>query len=381
MCETNSVHHELSTLSPKSLENISAEVRSALQVARARDTVTPSHPDGLYLQLPGHVIGYTINDSDCGGYWTENRSYVMPDTPLRITKLVVGKHKVILDVSPWPQGDIGYSTTLTQEDLEYAQFFIEQPNPEDITLTADLRGLLRAQPTTWLSADDVRSYSQWDTLVGVRSAHPITSPVLMHSNNARDSGGLRSTAIKGVQGFYDVARQQTMVQILLYGSYRGADHIVSDWAPLEDIEFYHHRLPRKTAVLARLNKAAQALIEGTGDISVINTLLVEESRPAAYRLVHEQYAPQNTGAQFVLGRLAVDGHTISERFVPIVPHDSDAVHTIITANRILIDHDRPWVVSDTSRLATPLLFAENFRLFNDCRSMEWVERWMDTTAT
>ena len=144
---------------------------------------------------------------------------------------------------------------------------------------------------------------------------------------------------------------------LLYGSYRGADHIVSDWAPLEDIEFYHHKLPRETAVLARLNKVAQTLIEGTGDVSVINTLLAEESRPAAYQLVHEQYAPQNTGAQFVLGRLAVDGHTMSERFIPIVPHHSDTAHAVITANRILIDHDRPWVVSDTRRLATPLLLS------------------------
>jgi hypothetical protein len=59
---------------------------------------------------------------------------------------------------------------------------------------------------------------------------------------------------------------------------------------LKTLNFITTDYPEKTAVLARLNKVAQTLIEGTGDVSVINTLLAEESRPAAYRLVHEQYA-------------------------------------------------------------------------------------------
>ncbi|QQS21942.1 hypothetical protein IPM09_00060 [Candidatus Saccharibacteria bacterium] len=358
------------------LQDITTDMLHALLQARERDTVITSHPAGFYLYLPGHTISYSVHDSDCHGHWTEKRSYVLPDQPQFIAKLAVGKGQIQLDVSPNGDEDYGYTTTLTPDNLQIAKFFIELPSPEDSALTQQLHQQLSAQPTVWLTADYLHTLQKWNSSIGVRSAHPISSPVSVHGD-AYGKKGLKSTAIVGVQSMYDETNGQTLVQVVMRGSYQGADYSVTDWVPLDDIEFYHHPIADETALYQQLGSAAQALIDGTGNTEAVNEMLSQGSY--SYQLVHEQYAT-NTKARFVLGRVAANGASIDERFIPTVPHSSDAVRTLIAANRVILDREQPWIISDKASLATPLLFAENFRRARDSWFSEHVETWVKEPA-
>lgn len=360
----------------QNLHDITSDVRNALLQARERDTVVTSHPAGFYLYFPGHAIGYSVHDSDCHSHWTERRTYILPNQPQRIAELATGKGKIQLDVSPNGDEDYGYTTTLTSGDLQVAKFFIEKMSPKDSVLTRQLHALLSAQPTVWLSADYLRTLEKWNTAIGVRSAHPISSPVSVHDVRYGQKG-LKSTAIVGVQSIYDETSSQTLVQVVMRGSYQGADYSVTDWVPLDDIEFYHHPVSDETALYRQLGSAAQALIDGTGNTEAVNEMLSRGSY--SYQLVHEQYA-RLAKARFVLGRVAANGASIDERFIPTVPYSSDAVHTLIAANRVILDREQPWIISDKAGLATPLLFAENFRRARDSWFSEHVETWVKEPA-
>ncbi len=337
------------------LEDVTTEARAHIISARASGREGIARPPRLYIELPGHTINFTIHDSDCSGHWTEERSFTLSDAPHRIISVTTGNQAMQLKIARNEQDTYGFETTLYDSDIRRAKFYVSEIAPEDQALTAALYEQLSAHSAVWIDKKYLDELGGWESEVGVRAAHPLSSPVSVHDDTHMYALDTRS--IVGIQSFYDEDRACTMTQVVTEGR-RSNSSPSSDWAPLEDFEFYRHKYSETDAALGRIAHEAAQLLGNDTSPTVVNQLLADATPRVVYEVLYDRYDYAQP-ARFIVGDITPDG-VIQHARIPTLHRYSDTVHVAMAADRIVTHNGTPWVVDDTNNLATPLISPAKF---------------------
>ncbi|NCU37632.1 hypothetical protein EOL96_01020 [Candidatus Saccharibacteria bacterium] len=337
------------------LEDVTTEARAHILNAlneKRNDAARPSH---LFIELPGHVIKYSVHESDCSGHWTEDHSFTLTDSPHRITSISTDRRGLQLRIASSERDTYGLETTLSRNDVSRAKFYVEEVASDDQALTATLYKQLRAHSAVWINKKALDEMSGWEAEVGIRAAHPLSSPVSIRDINGVNA--LDTCSIVGVQSFYDEEKSRTMVQVVI-DKRRGSEYSSSDWARLEDFEFYLDKYSETTATLGRIAHEATRLLDSDSSTDIINQLLVDTEFRVGYEVLYDRFHHNQT-ARFVVGEVA-RGDRITHIHTPRLHRYSDTRHAALLADRVVMHDDAPWVVDHASSLATPLIAPEKF---------------------
>ena len=339
----------------RQLEDVTVEARGYIASARSREQVGTARPPRLYIELPGHTIHYTIHDSDCSGHWTEDRSFTLSNAPHRIISVTTGQRALQVQIASNEKDSYGLETSLNDNDVQRAKFYVSEMEPDDLLLNAHLHERLTAQSSAWIDKHYLDGLSGWKGEVGVRSAHPLSSPVSVRDDHRIYA--LETRSIVGVQSFYSEELECTMAQVVMDGR-RGNSMISSDWAPLRDFEFYQHNYSETDAAIGRIAHEAARLLENSIGLTSINQLLADATPRVTYDVLYDRYS-YSSSARFIVGDVT-PSDAIDHVRIPAIHHFSDTSSVAITADRIINHDGAPWIVDDTNNLATPLLSPSSF---------------------
>lgn len=343
-----------SSLDKTLLQDVTTEAREHIATALAREQQGTARPPRLYIELPGHTINYSVHESDCSGHWTEDRSFTLSDAPHRIVSVTTGQHALQVQIARDEKDNYGLETCLYEPDVRRARFYVSEMEPDDLMLNAHLHEQLTAQSSVWIDKPYLDELSGWKGEVGVRAAHPLSSPVSVRDDYRVYA--LETRAIHGIQSFYSEELGCTMAHVVIEGR-RGNLTTTSDWAPLSDFEFYQYNYSEADAAIGRIAYEATQLLDGMIDITPVNLLLADATPRVMYDVLYDRYS-YSPSARFIIGD--VIGDAIHHVRIPAIHRFSDASSAAIAADRIMNHDGAPWIVDDTNNLATPLLSPSSF---------------------
>lgn len=345
---------------PKTVEQLhdaSKETHAELTAFMAEAHVNePAEPRGLFTRLPGREIGATeFVDKGCRGGWTVAYTTGLGNEPLRVTSVEKCRGERIALTLNVP----GHNTQPVMVSLEEAMAmeFLRDDEPFDASIDVEFKAILTEQPFATLEGGP--QGSNWREFLRVRAKSPLTHPVASPREPSfyRDS---QFTPLDGaferVDAYFDAATQQVLAQVTVSTDRRGKP-VATPWTPLDTLEFYLEEVLETYAIERALAKAAEGLLDGqTTHSEHINGLLRATELPISYPLPveadSERRGPHK--ASFVLGTIAAD-QTLKQLHVPTIESDDIFMAPYLRANRVNIYSERPWVVDDTTSLATPLL--------------------------
>jgi hypothetical protein len=191
----------------------------------------------------------------------------------------------------------GLETCLYEPDVRRARFYVSEMEPDDLMLNAHLHEQLTAQSSVWIDKPYLDELSGWKGEVGVRAAHPLSSPVSVRDDYRVYA--LETRAIHGIQSFYSEELGCTMAHVVIEGR-RGNLTTTSDWAPLSDFEFYQYNYSEADAAIGRIAYEATQLLDGMIDITPVNQLLADATPRVMYDVLYDRYS-YSPSARFIIG--------------------------------------------------------------------------------
>lgn len=213
-----------------------------------------------------------------------------------------------------------------------------------------IHSILKTHQYVSLDFDDIDSLTDWQHDTCVRSSQTSENPINFMSRNSH--GGIDYRPLDGtferIESYLDSQTNMIMVRITIHETDR-KEASATDWVPLDHLSFYGETRDIGRASDIRIGQLATALLNGSGDVDEFNSILNSDGhlyRPGL------QPAPTSQRSDKIIAGHAV-GETIKDiGAVPIVKPDNFSLITIV-ADRLVVDHERPWVVSE-SGLCLPM---------------------------
>lgn len=335
------------------LVDVSERVRAELLALAKQDDVVAT-PRGLYALLPGRNIqAIHIAERDCSYTPDTHYTTTIGAEPVAVTQVFTSYGEQVclrLDVP----GHITSALSVPTDTLGSVSFF-EQVSDETNEFDRDLKQYLDTKPYANLTPEQLTP--DWRHTVQVRAREPLAQPVTVRLARVDAKPQALDGEFVRLESYRDSDTGTVMAKIVSGLHDRGrVDE--TDWMPIDALEFYPVELERSRALARELCLAAEDLISQKQTYpGYINELLREPDVSTNYPLPHDRWRGHihdSARASFVLGRVASDV-AIDGLFVPRLDRWDTMEKPYLRSHRVIMVDKQPWVVDDTSQLATPLL--------------------------
>ena len=370
---------EATVIDYEKIREVSESTRLELAGFQNQEEDEIAAPRDLFICLPGRTMRVaTTIDNGCRGSWTEHHDLQLGDEPHKVILIERSMYKKDLIFTLESAGSHLRPTRLSDEDMLSARFFEYHDGDEDLNdFDKTVKQSLEVPSFKRTKIDQLAS--SWRYGVSVRARSPLKQPVSVKHPNDFSKIYPLDCAFEYIDSYFDSQLGKTMVRVVV-GNLGGDRDESTNWVELDWLEFRTVELEQKQALAAELFRVAEQLIASPNSTEAINALLSSAEAQVMYPLAYNrQYDRREHPAksEFLLGQVAVD-NTIRGLFAPELKTQSGYKKPHLRADRVLISESQPWLVDDTSSLATPL--ASPVFITRDTTSFSPIEEWVDATV-